>query len=183
MPGVAREKRFPERAWRGATATDIAELRAWMSARHSRRHSDELEQWIGAIAEWHPPPALSHHKLRWFRSVLLRYGPPGRRWEQVEAPESSYRKLVRAIRSARMKRQNEKKRSPAPPRASYSHPGTGTELDAPGSSSRSSEQRSRSRSSSGSRARSNGRSAHAPRPEVQPPPAPPLAKLPAPPHW
>ncbi len=178
MPGIAREKRFPERAWRGGTATDIAELREWMLARHSRRHSDELEQWISAIAEWRPLPTLSHHKLRWFRSVLLRYGPPGRKWDEPETPESSYRKLVRAIRSERMRRQNEKKRSPAPPRTSDSHPGTASDPSASRSSSGS---RKRSHSGSGTRSDShpNGTSTGAP---ASPPAAPP-PKQPVPPHW
>lgn len=128
MLGVAREQRYPERAWRGATSTHLAELRAWMLARHSRRHSDELEHWIGAIAEWRPPPSLSHHKLRWFRSVLLRYGPPARRLDQPNTPDGIYRKLIRAMRSARVRRQNERKRKPAPPRTSHSHPSSDTAI-------------------------------------------------------
>jgi hypothetical protein len=181
MSGVAREKRFPERAWRGATATDIAELRAWMLARHSRRHSDELEHWIGAIAEWRPPPTLSHHKLRWFRSVLLRYGPPGRKWEQSDTPDRAYHRLVRAIRSARMHRQNEKKRSPAQPRTSDSHPGSETDSGvARASSSRRTSSRSRVRSSSSSHSSTNGNVAPAPAPDLQPAQR---HKEPTPPHW
>jgi hypothetical protein len=122
MAGVAREQRFPERAWRGATATDVSELQAWMLARHSRRHAEELGVWISAIAEWKPPPALSHHKLRWFRSVLVRYGPPSRRWELEPEPDNAWRRLVKAVQSARARRQNDRKRDPAPPRVGPSHP-------------------------------------------------------------
>jgi len=180
MPGVAREKRFPERVWRGATAADIAELRAWMLARHSRRHSDELEVWIRAIAEWRPPPTLSNHKLRWFRSVLLRYGPPGRRWEQPETTDNAYRRLVRAIRTARIRRQNEKKRSPAPPRTSHSHPGSETD-HAISHGSRHTGSRSRSRSRSGSASSTNGTPTPGPTPASE---VPAREKEPTPPpHW